>query len=194
MKNARAVDDIPLMTAHLRLMDDVAYACEKLHELDKYKNTQFKLVRFDFTGFRPENTRGNEDPWVRYPFSFQLHCEAGFAVALLGELCNPSKLTTRNDRPPVPMELSDFRTGLLPRPISTRFMIENKDREAYGIRKDLSSENPNDEAAWLGHRRKNAEKLQKNVGLHLPVEVGVTLNAMKFNKNWEGLAEPPEES
>lgn len=190
MKEARAGEDIPLMLAQLRVMNEVAFVCEQLAKLDQHKDGAFQLVKFDFNSFRAEFGRGNEDPWARYQFAIQLKCEPAFASALVGELCDPSGLTARENPARVPMELVDYRYGVLPRPASTKFIIKNKDRAAHGIRKDLSPTSDDDAADWKRIRKDIAKGLQKSVIYHRPLEVGILINALKFNKDWKGLADP----
>ena len=190
MKEANSGEDIPLMLAQLRVMKEVAFVCEELVKLDQHRDGAFQLVKFDFNSFRAEFGRGNDEPWARYQFAIQLKCEAAFASALVGELCDPSGLTARENPARVPMELVDYRYGVLPRPASTKFIIKNKDRAAHGIPKDLSSTSDDDAVKWIRIRKDIAKGLQKSVIYHRPLEVGILINALRFNKNWKGLADP----
>jgi hypothetical protein len=184
---------IPSFQKQLRVMHEVCFTCEKLLELDAFRGQGVRLVDFKWES-RGSESVSPDTPWEDHPFAIILECHPSFATALAEELANPSNLTLGNTakakegqgRWAFPIEISELQMEMMERPLGASLSILNKDKAAWGIPANASSE----DQVVIQKRQEIEDKLRKETQVILPVRCGIRARALTFNKNWRGVVTP----
>lgn len=184
----------------IRILQEICFTCEKLVQLDQFKDTGVRVDDVKFEDARGGDGVSAETPWEEYSFVIYMECHADFPAALAAELANPSKLTEGSSdkdarkngqaRWLFPVLIDDVQTAMRERPKFAGYDIPLSAREKEGIPAGEKANAP--EVQRIAAEK--AKALSDTVKVVLPVDAALRARALSFNKNWRyTAAEQPQQ-